>query len=329
MIIVTDKILEKEIKETILKSQGRKEATPSPRIIFYTAGNETPQENAPYQQSHLSQQLSAVINGCNSENVIFASSNITYNVITDVMLNYAEKPYKFSVLKSLYEKIVGKVMVSSKIGGLCVVNLLKENLPVTSRWVKRFMDVFFSCILIILFLPVLIIVPVLIKLTSKGPVIFMQVRAGLNGKPFKLYKFRTMVLDADKLLGNYVDINKLKEPVFKFKNDKRVTPLGRILRRTSIDELPQIFNVLKGDISLVGPRPEDVKIVKRYNALFKERLLIKPGVTGLQQINCRGNTSMADRIKYDKQYMENQSLLFNLKILAKTVKVVLSCEGAW
>ena len=329
MIIVTDKILEKEIKETILKSQGGKEATPSPRIIFYTACNKTPQENAPYQQSNLSQQLSAVINGCNSENVIFASPNITYNVITDVMLNYAEKPYKFNVLKSLYEKIVGKVRVSSKIGELCVVNLLKENLPVTSRWVKRFMDIFFSCILGILFLPVLVIVPILIKLTSKGPVIYIQMRAGLNGKPFKLYKFRTMVLDADKLLGNYVDINQLKEPVYKFKNDKRVTPLGRILRRTSIDELPQIFNVLKGDISLVGPRPEDVKIVKRYNALFKERLLIKPGVTGLQQINCRGNTSMAERIKYDKQYMENQSLWLNLKILAKTVKVVLSCDGAW
>ncbi len=329
MIIVTDKILEKEIKETLLKSQGGKEATPSPRIIFYTAANESLRENAPYQQSNLSKQLSAVINGGNSENVIFASSNITYDVITDVMLNYAERPYKFNVLKNLYEKTVGKVKRSSKIGELRVVNLLTENIPVTSRWIKRCMDIFFASIMLILFLPALIIVPFLIKLTSKGPVIFTQVRAGLNGKPFKLYKFRTMVLDADKLLSNYVDINKLKEPVYKFKNDKRVTPLGRILRRTSIDELPQIFNVLKGDISLVGPRPEDVKIVKRYNALFKERLLIKPGVTGLQQICCRGNTSMAERIKYDKQYIENQSLWLNLKILFKTVKVVLSCEGAW
>lgn len=329
MIIVTDKILEKEIKEAILKSQGGKEATPYPRVVFYIAGNESPQGNAPYQQSNLSQQLSSVINGHGSENIIFASSNITYDVITDVMLSYAEKPYKFNVMKSLYEKIAGKVRISSKIGELCVVNLLQENLSFTSRWVKRLMDIFFSCIMLILFLPILIIVPILIKLTSKGPVIFIQTRAGLNGKPFKLYKFRTMVLDADKLLGNYVDINKLKEPVYKFKNDKRVTPFGRILRRTSIDELPQIFNVLKGDISLVGPRPEDVKIVKRYNALFKERLLIKPGVTGLQQINCRGNTSMTERIKYDKQYMENQSLWLNLKILARTVKVVLSCDGAW
>ena len=329
MIIVTDKIHEKEIKETLLKSQGGKETTPSPRIIFYTAGNESLRGNAPYQQSNLSKQLSTVINGGNSENVLFASSNITYDIITDVMLNYAEKPYNFNVLKSLYEKTVGKVKRSSKIGGVCVVNLLIENLPITSRWIKRCMDIFFSCIMLILFLPVLIIVSFLIKVTSKGPVIFTQIRAGLNGKPFKLYKFRTMVLDADKLLGNYIDINKLEEPVYKFRNDKRVTPLGRILRKTSIDELPQMFNVLKGDISLVGPRPEDVKIVKRYNALFKERLLIKPGVTGLQQINCRGNTSMAERIKYDKQYIENQSLWLNLKILFQTVKVVLSCKGAW
>lgn len=329
MIIVTDKIYEKEIKETLLNSQGGKEKIRFPRILFYNPDNESLREHSPYQQSNLSKQLSTILNGNNSESVIFASSNITYDVITDVMLNYAEKPYKFNMLKSLYEKTVGKVRRTSKIGDLCVVNLLKENIPFTSRWIKRCMDIFFSIMVLILSLPLLIIVPFLIKLTSKGPIIFTQIRAGLHGKPFKLYKFRTMVFDADKMLGNYIDINKLKEPVYKFKNDKRVTTLGRILRKTSIDELPQIFNVLKGDMSLVGPRPEDVKIVKRYNAVFKARLMIKPGVTGLQQIKCRGIPSMTERIKYDKQYIEKQSLWLNLKILLLTVKVVLSCKSAW
>jgi lipopolysaccharide/colanic/teichoic acid biosynthesis glycosyltransferase len=138
-----------------------------------------------------------------------------------------------------------------------------------------------------------------------------------------------MVSDADKILQNYIDIDKLKEPVYKFRKDKRATPLGRILRRTSIDELPQIFNVLKGDMSWVGPRPEDVRIVKRYNAIFKARLMAKPGITGLQQIKCRGINSMTERIKYDKQYIEEQSVWLDLKILFQTVKVVLSCRGAW
>lgn len=329
MIIVTDRGYEKEIQETILKFQGGNGKITLPHIIFYNLDTEYLRENSPYQQSNLSKQLSTILNGNGSEIVIFASPHITYDIITDVMLNCSEKSYKFNMLKHLHEKTVGKVRRTSKIGDICVVDLLKENLPVVSRWIKRCMDIFLSITAFILFSPLLIIVPFLIKLTSKGPIIYTQIRAGLNGRTFKLYKFRTMVSDADKILHNYIDINKLKEPVYKFRNDKRVTPLGKILRKTSIDELPQILNVLKGDMSWVGPRPENVKLVKRYNGVFKTKLMAKPGITGLQQIKCRGINSMTERIKYDKQYIEEQSIWLDLKILLRTIKVVLSGEGAW
>lgn len=329
MIIVTDRGYEKEIQETILKFQGGNGKITLPHIIFCNLDTEYLRENSPYQQSNLSKQLSAILNGNDSEIVIFASPHITYEIITDVMLNCFRKSYKFNMLKHLHEKIVGKVRRTSKIGDICVVNLLKENLPVASRWIKRCIDIFLSITAFILFSPLLIIVPFLIKLTSKGPIIFTQIRAGLNGRPFKLYKFRTMVSDADKILHDYIDINKLKEPVYKFRNDKRVTPLGKILRKISIDELPQILNVLKGDMSWVGPRPENVKLVKRYNGVFKTRLMAKPGITGLQQIKCRGINSMTERIKYDKQYIGERSTWLDLKILFQTIKVVLSGEGAW
>ncbi|HHT9125797.1 MAG TPA: sugar transferase [Candidatus Brocadiia bacterium] len=339
MIIVTDRGCIKEIEEAVSTLGGpltsssnfrdEKHGSISPNIIIYEPDNGCPRKNSPQQQSSLSKQLSAILNSNGSKGVIFASPHLTYDIITDVILNCPEKPHGFKILRHLYEKTIGRVRRTSSICNLCVVDLLKENLSASSRWSKRCIDIVLSIIALILFSPVLVIVSVLIKLTSKGPVIFTQMRAGLNGKPFKLYKFRTMVSDADRILQDYIDINKLKEPVYKFRKDKRVTPLGRILRKTSIDELPQIFNVFKGDMSWVGPRPEDVRIVKCYNAVFKTRLMAKPGITGLQQIKCRGINSMTERIKYDNQYIEKQSVWLDLKILFRTIKVVLSREGAW
>jgi lipopolysaccharide/colanic/teichoic acid biosynthesis glycosyltransferase len=154
-------------------------------------------------------------------------------------------------------------------------------------------------------------------------------RAGENGYPFKLYKFRSMVANAEVLLPQHIDIHHLPEPVFKLAEDARVTFIGKILRRTSIDELPQIFNVLKGDMSWVGPRPEDVRIVKQYNAYYKERLKARPGITGLQQIKCRGIPSMRARMIYDVYYIENQSVWLDIKIFFQSIWVVLLMRGAW
>ena len=131
-----------------------------------------------------------------------------------------------------------------------------------------------------------------------------------------------MVPDAEKLLTKIIDFNILKEPVFKLKDDPRVTWIGKLLRKTSLDELPQLFNVINGDLSLVGPRPEEIALVERYNSYFRKRLKVKPGITGLQQITCRGSISLKERMKYDLKYIREHSLLLDIKILLKTIGVV-------
>ncbi len=144
-----------------------------------------------------------------------------------------------------------------------------------------------------------------------------------------MYKFRTMVVNAEELLDKLISVDDLTEPVFKLKNDPRVTRIGSILRRTSIDELPQLFNVLKGEMSLVGPRPEEVRMVKRYNSWHRKRLAVKPGITGPMQINGRGDLSLEERVRLELDYIRNYSLWKDLKILLKTVPVVIRGVGSY
>jgi len=187
---------------------------------------------------------------------------------------------------------------------------------------KRIIDVFGSLVCIIIFSPVFIVAPILIKLDSKGPVFFKQKRAGKDGKYFAAYKFRSMVYNADKISKKDYSAEELSDLIFQEKNDPRITRIGKILRR-GFDELPQLFNVLKGDMSLVGPRPEIPEIVKLYDRKEKIRLKVKPGITGLAIINGRGNITLKETINYDIEYIENWSLWLDLKILIKTLYVVL------
>ena len=143
-----------------------------------------------------------------------------------------------------------------------------------------------------------------------------------------MYKFRSMVQEAEEMLPCLVNFGALSEPVYKLKDDPRVTRFGRTLRKTSLDELPQLFNVLKGDMSLVGPRPEAMEVVQLYQENHKKRLHAKPGLTGLQQVTCRGTKSMQQRLKYDLYYIKNRSLLLDLGILLRTVFVVIMGTGA-
>jgi lipopolysaccharide/colanic/teichoic acid biosynthesis glycosyltransferase len=187
---------------------------------------------------------------------------------------------------------------------------------------KRIIDVFGSLVCIIIFSPVFIVAPILIKLDSKGPVFFKQKRAGKDGKYFAAYKFRSMVYNADKISKKDYSAEELSDLIFQEKNDPRITRIGKILRR-GFDELPQLFNVLEGDMSLVGPRPEIPEIVKLYDRKEKIRLKVKPGITGLAIINGRGNITLKETINYDIEYIENWSLWLDLKILIKTLYVVL------
>ena len=190
------------------------------------------------------------------------------------------------------------------------------------------MDVTLSAVGIIIGMPVWLVIALLIKLTSKGPVFFVQTRIGLHGRPFRIYKFRTMVPDAEAQLKNILDVDHLAVPGFKIKGDPRVTPFGRFLRRTSLDEIPQLINVFRGEMSLVGPRPEMPDLVGRYAPDQRRRLKAKPGITGYQQVMARGiPLAAAKGVKYDLIYLKNQSFLLDLYILFKTVIVVLRGSG--
>ncbi|GAA0177435.1 exopolysaccharide biosynthesis polyprenyl glycosylphosphotransferase [Clostridium sediminicola] len=193
--------------------------------------------------------------------------------------------------------------------------------------IKRGLDIVISLIGIIMLLPLFVIIPILIKIDSDGPIIFRQIRVGKDGKNFVIYKFRTMVSDAD--IKKEIEIpENIEDFVIQEKNDIRITKLGELLRRSSLDEIPQLFNVLIGNMSIVGPRPEVPGIVKYFPEKYKQRVLVLPGITGLAQINGRGELPLKKKVEYDLEYIQNFTVLLDIKIILKTIRYVLQQEGA-
>ena len=193
---------------------------------------------------------------------------------------------------------------------------------------KRVLDLLVSSVALVFLTPFFAVIAIAIKIDSRGPVFYSQSRAGIRGRPFRMHKFRTMVRDAEEQLKDLVPFGELSEPMFKLKNDPRVTRFGRTLRRWSIDELPQLLNVLVGQMSLVGPRPEQIDLVERYEAEHRFRLAVKPGMTGPMQIYGRGALSFSERLAVERAYVENLSLGYDFRILAMTIGAVLSGKGA-
>ena len=194
--------------------------------------------------------------------------------------------------------------------------------------VKRLFDVLVCLAAIPVLLPILAICAVAIWVTDPGPILFTQLRTGRGGRRFKMYKFRTMLRNAEEMKQAYAHLNELKWPDFKITNDPRVTTVGRFLRRTSLDELPQIFNVLKGEMSLVGPRPTSFS-ASNYALWHMERLEVLPGITGLWQINGRSDIEFDDRLRLDIEYVQNQSAWLDLTILCRTLPAVWRQHGAY
>jgi len=213
------------------------------------------------------------------------------------------------------------------VSGAPVIRLRDASLHPVYAIVKRLSDVLIAGIVLVLGLPVWAVIAVAIKATAPGPILFSQLRAGHHGRPFRMFKFRSMTRDAEARLRDLVSIDNLAEPVFKLKNDPRVTPVGRLLRRTGLDEIPQLLNVLRGEMSLVGPRPEEVGLVERYDPIHRRRLKAKPGITGYQQIINRGEAALAVRVRHDLLYLKHQSLLLDLYIMLKTVGVLVRGSG--
>jgi exopolysaccharide biosynthesis polyprenyl glycosylphosphotransferase len=194
---------------------------------------------------------------------------------------------------------------------------------------KRIVDILLSLFLLAVFSPLFLVSALLIKSSSPGPVFFVQERVGLNKRRFRLYKFRTMIADAEKKLGELEDFNELSGPVFKIKNDPRITPIGRFLRRTSIDELPQLYNVLLGDMSLVGPRALPVRDYNGFDQDWhRRRFSVRPGITCLWQVNGRNNIAFDKWMELDLEYIDKWSLWLDFKILLKTIPAVVSGHGA-
>ncbi|MFF2877750.1 sugar transferase [Gottfriedia sp. NPDC057991] len=196
---------------------------------------------------------------------------------------------------------------------------------------KRIMDLFGGFLGLLLLLPVFIVVAILIKLEDpKGPVFFYQIRVGKEGKEFKMYKFRSMVTDAEDRLKELLQYNEVSGAMFKMKDDPRITKIGKFIRRTSIDELPQLFNVISGNMSLVGPRPPLPREVLEYSNYDKQRLLVVPGCTGLWQVSGRNHLNFNQMVELDIQYIIKRTLLFDIVIIFKTVIMIFKTnDGAY
>jgi len=239
-----------------------------------------------------------------------------------IILRILSDFFNLKTARSRAEEIDGAPLITHYVGAA-------EGWPLL---VKRAIDFTFSLALIILIAPILVTAAILVKLTSQGPVLFVQKRIGYNKRPFLIYKFRTMVAEAEQKLQEIEHLNEVTGPVFKIKNDPRITPIGKFLRRTSIDELPQLFNVLKGDMSLVGPRPLQVRDYNLFTQNGEDwqrcRFSVRPGITCLWQVSGRSSMPFEKWMELDLMYVRQWSLQLDFKILALTIPAVLKGSGA-
>lgn len=201
--------------------------------------------------------------------------------------------------------------------------------PRSTMAIKRTMDLIVSISMLTLTAPLLALAALLIRVDSRGPVFFRQVRVGRDGKEFTMYKLRTMIADAEEQLDSLIDLDALDEPAFKITNDPRVTRIGRLLRRSSFDEVPQFINVLKGDMSLVGPRPEEAAVVALYDDRQRQRLRVKPGLTGPMQVAGRGGLTFEERLALERDYVDNLTITGDIEILLRTPRAVIRGDGAF
>ncbi len=258
----------------------------------------------------------------NIDEVIISLEKHEDTEMLDIISKCESSGVTIKIIPDLYQIITGQVRLFS-IYGFPLIEITPRLMTEWEKNLKRLIDIVVSLLILILFLPISIITGILIKLESPGPIIFKQERVGLNGKVFYMYKFRSMIKDAEKYTG----------PVWADKDDPRITKVGKFIRKVRIDEIPQMFNVLKGEMSLVGPRPERPYFVEKFAKeipLYKRRLLVKPGITGWAQVKHKYDESIEDvktKLKYDLFYIENMSLRFDLKILFRTIFTVLLGKG--
>lgn len=266
--------------------------------------------------------LESIIEKYNVKNVIISVERHHEELILDIISKCDGKNVEIKIVPDLYDIISGQVK-TSQIYGIPLIDIMPELMPEWEKKLKRLMDIVFSLILLIVTSPIILLTAIAIKLESEGPVFYKQERMGMNGKIFKIIKFRTMINDAEKYTG----------PVWSTKDDPRITKVGKFLRKVRLDEIPQAINILKGDMSFVGPRPERPFFVEKLSKeipLYKRRLKVRPGLTGWAQVKHKYDESIEDvkiKLRYDLFYIENMSLRLDFKIILRTIFVVLFGKG--
>ena len=269
------------------------------------------------------QDLHGIIRNNSIRELLVTIASNFHDDILSLLLPAAGEGVKVKVVPDLFDVVAGHVH-STQIMGQPLMEILPERLSFWQKIVKVFIDYFISIFVLLIGLPLWMVLAILTKLDSKGPVFYRQERVGKGGRIFKVFKFRSMINDAEKRSG----------PIWAGKNDSRVTRIGRFLRKSRMDEIPQLINVIKGEMSIVGPRPERpvfVEELRKMYPFYQKRLTIKPGLTGWAQVKLEYDTDMesvANKLRYDFFYIENQSIFLDIEILARTLKVVLTGAGA-
>lgn len=267
-------------------------------------------------------EITEIIDRFDIREIIIAVDKQHNDVILDVFGKCDSKNLSIKIVADLYEIISGQARMHP-LYGFPLIDIMPQLMPEWERKAKRVLDIVVALFLLILSSPITLITSLAIKLDSHGPVLYKQERSGLNGKPFYILKFRSMRQDAEKATG----------PVWSQKNDPRITKVGAFIRKVRIDEIPQMVNVLKGEMSLVGPRPERPFFVEKLSEeipLYKKRLRVRPGITGWAQVKHKYDESIEDvkmKLKYDLYYIENMSIRMDLRILFRTIFVVLFGKG--
>ena len=282
--------------------------------------------------------LPDAIRESNANEVIIADANVDGDTLFDVMMRCGRRHgVEFRIAPSLFNCLPSKTEVD-QIGALPMIRLFREPLSDFARGTKRLSDLIIASLTLVLLSPLWLLLALLIKLNSKGSIFYAQERVGMDGRIFVVYKFRTMRVDADseihreyqrKFIAGDAEANvgNAEKPAYKLRDDPRITRVGRVLRRFSLDEVPQLLNVLRGDMSIVGARPPIPYEVEAYELRHRKRLDMKPGVTGLWQVSGRNRLPFEEMVKLDLFYIENWSLLFDVKIILRTVMVMLRGDG--
>jgi exopolysaccharide biosynthesis polyprenyl glycosylphosphotransferase len=290
--------------------------------------NEPPSDFGRFKMLGTLDDLGMVIRSLQIDEVIIALPSYLHQQSIRTVRLCERLGTSFKLVPDLHELSLSRIDMEA-IEGIPLIGIKQVSINSLQGFVTRVVDMIVAFLILIIGFPLWLCIALGIAITSPGGILFKQTRIGLAGRPFKVYKFRSMYKDADAHLADLLTLNEAQGPLFKIKDDPRITPVGRFLRHTSFDEIPQLFNVIKGEMSLVGPRPALPQEVAQYDELQRERLTVKPGMTGLWQIRGRSDISFDEGVLMDLYYIENWSLRLYFQTLLRTIPVVIFGRGAY